>query len=277
MFLCHALKANGRPCRAYASVLEEGVDRDGTPVVTYSHTCRHHSHFFDGDTWKHKYLGPIWYNEIWRIPHLHVEYVLSSGAITVTKEDVDWFTLEGYSWYLFVLLARHVPAARRDWNPLLWEKAQTMIWRRIDSIGPVSLDYADLRATICVPAAKELALCLKRFPSANHRREMSKEDWLTAVKLLLILGDADEILTDPQLTLETLSLARRVDLSILNSMIDEGEILNLLLTERAAFYEKCIRGVGVAAFREELLAVAWEPSRAVAWCIDFEGDSPFKK
>jgi hypothetical protein len=97
------------------------------------------------------------------------------------------------------------------------------------------------------------------------------------VKLLLILGDADEILTDPQLTLETLSLARRVDLSILNSMIDEGEILNLLLAERAALYEKCVRGVGVAAFREELLAVAWEPSRVMDWCADFDGDSPFKK
>ena len=276
MFLCHAVKTDGRPCRAYASVLEKNVDRDGTPVVTYSHTCRHHQHFFDGDAWMHTYLGPIWYNEIWRVPHRHVEYVLSSGAVTITKADVDWIGIEGCTWYLFVLLARHVAAARREWNPPLWEKAQSMIWQHIDSIGPVSLNYVDLRATICEPFAQELALCLKKFPrwwtTAN-----SKDWWLTTVKLLLILGDECEILKDPQL--ETcLSLACSAEtLPFLKSMIEEGEILNFLLTERAAFYAKCIAGVGVSNFREELLAVAWHPSRVMDWCADFEGDTHFKK
>lgn len=270
MFLCHALKANGRPCHAYASVLEEVVDRTGTPVITYSHTCRHHRSFFEGTRWKEKYLGDIWYREIWQVPHLHIEYVLSSGAVDVTRADVEGFEPRGCTWYLFVLLARHVPAACRDWNPTLWEKAQTVIWHRIDSIGPVPLDYIDLRQTICQPFAQELALCLKRFPAATHRREMLKEEWLTAVKLLLILGDAEEILTDPQLTAETFQLARRPDLLCLNSMIDGGEILDLLLTERAALYKKKIAGVNVDAFREELLAVAWEPSRAVAWCFEFD-------
>jgi hypothetical protein len=271
MFLCHAVKTNGRPCRAYASVLEKSVDREGTLVITYSHTCRHHQHFFDGDAWKHKYLSPIWYNELWRVPHRHVEYVLSSGAVTITKADVEWFAVEGCTWYLFVLLARHVPAARRDWNPLVWEKAQSMIWRHIDSIGPVSLNYVDLRATIC--DAQELALCLKKFP---RHRDPSHEWWLTAVKLLLILGEEGEILKDPQL--ETcLSLACSAELPILKSMIEEGEILNLLLTERAAFYAKCIAGIRLSNFREELLAVTWHPSRALNWCVDFDGDHPFKK
>jgi hypothetical protein len=271
--ICHALKANGRPCHAYGSVLERGVDRDGTLVTTYSHTCRHHQHFFDGDAWKKKYLSSIWYQDIWHIPHHHIEYVISSGAVEVTQDDVAAVESKGDSWYLFVLLARHVPAARREWNPSLWEKAQFMIWRRIDSIGPVSLDYIDLRRTICEPFAQELALCLNRFP---RHRETSKEWWLTAVKLLLILGDEGEILKDPQL--ETcLSLACRPELPILKSMIEQGEILNLLLTERAAFYANCVAGVSLSTFREELLSVTWHPSRAIDWCMDFDGENPFKK
>jgi hypothetical protein len=216
----------------------------------------------------------MWYNrDFWRIPHLHVEYVLSSGAVTITKSDVDWIGVEGCAWYLYVLFARHVPELRRIWNPVLCDRAQEMLWRRVDSIGPLNLSYADLRATIQgQDLVNELALCLRKFPTAIYRRELSREEWLSAVKLILLLGDADEILTDSGLAQETLHVAKRSDLPLLSSLIDDGTLVKLLLDERAALYEKCIRGVNLVAFSEELLAVAWEPSRAIAWCVDFEGD-----
>ena len=278
MFLCHALKADGRSCRAYASVLEESVDRDGTPVITYSPTCQHHQHFFDGDTWKNKYLGAIWCNrEFWRIPHRHVEYVLSSGAVKITKADVDFIGSIGCTWYLYVLFARHVPELRRSWNPVLCDRAQEMIWRRMDSVGPVTVTYADLGLTIREEYVEEFILCLRYFP-VYAKPEPSRDEWLTAVCLLLMVGPGEEILTSPQL--EPL-LARALELRgrtlpILDSLIADGTLVAQLLEARAALYATRVHSVNVNAFREELLAVAWEPLRVLDWCADFDGEFKVK-
>jgi len=280
MFLCHALKANGRPCHAYASVLEESVDRLGTPVITYAHTCRHHVTFFDSPGWIKKFLGHVWHNHVLSfIPHRHVEYVLSSGAVQVTEEDVAAIEMKGYTWYLYVLLARHVPGLCRSWNTALCEKAQEMIWRRVDSIGPLTLTYADLGHTLSgksrlLPA--ELFLCLGFFPQYS-RPELSRDSWLTAICLILLLGPGEEILTSPYLEscLEMMKgrYAKTFKLPILESLLEDGSLAKQLLTARADLYEKRIRAVSVSTFREELLAVAWEPSRVLAWCADFDGDA----
>ena len=275
--LCHALKANGRPCHAYGSVLERGVDRDGTPVITYSTTCRHHQHFFDGDTWKKKYLGAFWYNrELWQIPHHHIEHVLSSGAVTITKADVDFISPVGGTSYLYILFARHVPELRRSWNPNLCNRAQEMIWRHIDSIGPVRLTYADLGFTIRGEYAEEFIRCLQRFP-IYARPEPSRDEWLSAVCLILMVGPGEEILTSPTLESAILGTYTGYKLPILEALITDGTLTKQLLDARADLYAKRIRGVNLDAFREELLSVAWHPSRAMDWCIDFEGENPFKK
>ena len=280
MFLCHALKANGRPCRAYASVLEESVDRLGAPVITYAHTCRHHDTLFDGAGWIKKFLGHVWHNrELTFIPHRHVEYVLSSGAVQVTEADVAAIEVKGYTWYLYVLLARHVPGVCRQWNTALCEKAQEMIWRRVDSIGPLTLTYADLGNTLHGQCrgdqSIELFLCLGFFPQYS-RPELSRESWLTAICLILLLGPGEEILTSPYLE-SCLEMMKgrytRFKLPILESLLQDGSLAKQLLDERAALYEKCIRGVSVSTFRDELLAVTWEPSRVLDWCADFDGDA----
>ena len=276
--LCHALKANSRPCHAYGSVLERCVDRDGSPVITYSATCRHHQHFFDGDTWKKKYItGSIWHRrEVWQIPHHHIEHVLSSGAVRITKSDVECIESKGCTWYLYVLFARHVPELRRSWNPSLCDKAQEMIWRRIDSIGPVSLTYIDLGLTIRDESAEEFIRCLQRFP-VYARPEPSRDEWLSAVCLILIVGPGEEILTSPHLEKVLTGPFLRCNLPILEAMLIDGTLAKQLLDARADLYAKRIRGVNLDAFREELLSVAWHPSRAMDWCIDFEGENPFKK
>jgi hypothetical protein len=275
--ICHALKASGRPCHAYGSVLERGVDRDGTLVTTYSPTCRHHKHFFDGDAWKKKYLGSIWNRrELWQIPHRHIEHVLSSGAVEVTQDDIANISTVGSTWYLYVLLARHVPHFKTSWNPELLAVAQVMIWRRIDSIGPVTLTYADLGLMIGDEYAEEYIKCLYSFPS-HARPELICEEWLSAACLLRMMGPGDEILTSPHLEKVLTCPFSMRSLPILDSLLADGTLAKQLLDARADLYAKCVRGVNLGAFREELLGVAWHPSRAMDWCMDFDGENPFKK
>ena len=221
-----------------------------------------------------KYLGAIWYNrEFWRIPYLHVEYVLSSGAVKITKADVDFIGPMGCTWYLYVLFARHVPELRRSWNPTLCDRAQEMIWRHIDSIGPVTVTYADLSLTIQEEYADEFMLCLRCFP-VYARPEPTRDEWLSAACLILLLGPGEEILSSPRLEsvlAGALPQSRGRTLPILESLLADGTLAKQLLEARAALYEKRIRAVNGDSFREELLATAWEPSR-LAWCVDFEGD-----
>jgi len=247
-------------------------------VTTYSATCRHHQHFFEGDTWKKKYItGSIWHRrEVWQIPHHHIEHVLSSGAVEVTQDDIANISTVGSTWYLYILLARHIPHFKTSWNPELLAVAQAMIWRRIDSIGPVTLTYADLGLMIGDEYAEEYIKCLYSFPS-QVRPELIREEWLSAACLIRIMGPDYEILTSPHLEKVLTGSFSIRSLPILESLLTDGTLAKQLLDARADLYAKCVRGINLAAFREELLAVAWHPSRVMDWCMDFDGENPFKK
>jgi hypothetical protein len=234
--------------------------------------CHSHTHYFDKpDEWKKKYLGSIWDTPV---PHVinHVETVLRYGAIEVTKEDTQAIAYKGYSWFLLILIARYTPAFCRQWNDKLWTQTVSRIWLRHDQLGPVKVRFEDLWCMIQGDPLYEWLLAFGIFP-IRWRNEYTRDEWMYLTLKLLSFDTENKILTSPDLE-KGLAQGTKVYkfLPALYSLFEDGTFTSTILDARLALYKKHIDGVNVSSFRDELLAVAWEPSRVVEWCADFEGE-----
>lgn len=278
---CIALKSNGRPCRNYASLEEEG----GKLVRGF--TCSSHKHYFDNP--EEIKRGWIKYSYASYLHHYDrkrecVETALANGLVKITEEDVKLMRnssnpmATGRCWgYFILLIARYTEGYSPEWNTRVWIATVMNVWRWIQGVGPVPFTWEDLQALICVKGDSWGALYwwnigLRLYPDYGERGiGFTEEDCFRFFQSCLEYDPvwASEILNESE---EAWIKQRNKPFApVDNCMMDiitTDRLWNWKVGQLALFKEDC--RFKIFELKEEIIAAGWHPDRFMSWCVDWE-------
>ena len=250
---CYALTAIGRPCRNYSS-------KD-------SYTCLKHSLYFDQfsiNDWKHS----LKYLEVCPRTKTHIENVMSIGIVQIPKEFVESLANCRNYTYFILLCARWLEGFSYTWNEPLFNTALKKLWLWSSSIGPVVIKHDDIltmirgnvkelfyKSFILYPHSLEFPYTKEHW--SEYVKECAKADWFAPIFHL----DTHE--TKIQECIEFLD-KKNLNPILLAFLRDNFPIV--YENAKKKYYKKICSYS--SPFKEQILEMAWEPSRMSAWCLD---------
>ena len=244
---CLAMTKDKKACRNYADL--------------GSITCHQHRNFFQKD------LSRLFFrNGFGNFLHLRpdgikyrVEECLKRGLLQITKEQVMAInprihTSVTRSWCYFALVSNRYNNVMKS-NPVLWKAIIRQLWAWTEkiTIGPTLITWADMREMICVKGnCAEFYEGVALFPDeAAYRHVMNEEEWFKFFETL-----------DPGFIVELWTTEYQSRDPIF------GDRWRAWLQQKK---ETFLSGSHMnSELKEELFAVAYHPSRAVAWTFTEE-------
>lgn len=260
---CLALTRKWKPCSNYASLEqgETGILRD--------FTCSIHKGFFDEpesikEKWFHANQGGYaHYMHISPWTMQWIESCLSTGIVTITREDIEALQPEprllrtSPKWsYFFLLCARHVDGFQYSWNPRLWDICVGTLWFWSRRVGAVQITNQDLQSLICVKGGlyefyKGVELGLK---------EMSDNDWFQFFD--------NCVANQPEWFEVFIGIPIEEHKKYVRGVTALARYTAWILTKKKHMFDR--HKERVAKTSEELIAVTHHPSRVFPWTFSSE-------
>jgi hypothetical protein len=290
MSSCFALTKRGKRCRGYATVLEEGADPDGTPVITYDLTCNSHRSFFEknqdyllnllfGHTRTGQYGSQYAvYLEFFPAKRDFVECLLMYKCLVPTKEMIEKLYEDpfGRLSYFIYLVAKHVPEFSKSWNPKLWENTIRNFWIYYYSVGPIQISFSMFYPFFREDPLNHFLDCIYirgQIESFTTNEEVDLEIEVFARKYCMYTEYSDALMYSANLEEKIEKLHERFQTlqSIpIRTLIKRCKLLPILLEERNMRYIENRRAVHIKVYKKELMERTWESSRFIDWCLDIE-------
>ena len=290
MSSCFALTKRGKRCRGYASVLEEGADPDGTPIITYDLTCNSHRTFFEknqedllNSLFGHTRTGQYGsqyavYLEFFQSKREFVECLLMYKCLLPTKQMIEKLYEDpfGRLSYFIYLVAKHVPEFSKSWNPKLWENTIRTFWIYYYSVGPIQISFSMFYPFLREDPLNHFLECIYirgQIESFTTNDEIDSEIELFARQYCMFSEDADALVYSQTLEEKIEKLHERFQslqsISI-RPLIKRCKLLEVLLEQRKILYNEKCAALQIHRYKTELLERTWETSRFMDWCLDIE-------
>lgn len=253
---CHALKKNNTRCRAFASI--ESCSED---LITYKHTCKVHEKYFDTFQLTKGLVESL---EFWPGISEFLKEAFQLELICVKEDFIASLTAHSKYSYFYLLAARF-SAGFKPWNQSLYQKTFRLMWAWMGRIGPVQITYADLLDLAAIDP-------VPGFYTMVYSRGDRQLTWLTAAELCTKEQWFEAVYHADKATHETHLTQSRA--SFIPIPAFEAEYPIWLSKAKEAYYANIQARL---PYKEELVAVAWNPERFIDWCLNGEVKERLKK
>jgi hypothetical protein len=253
---CHALTKANKRCRSLALIQEKSED-----CITYSHVCKEHTHFFTTFQPTEEMVEDLEYH---RGLHIFFRDAIKEGLICV-KEFIASLPAESMYAYFYLVCLNNAKGFQSSWNRPLHLKAFKMVWKRLNSAGPVYIHWGHLFLLAAIDGVEgfytmlktsncDAAVWFQLFERASREEFFEQMYHIDISEHEAYRNDVIKHLTKD--TPSTRYLKAYL----------EGIFLYWLKKKKTQRYESLRKRI---PFKEELMEVAWNPDR-MAWYLDEE-------
>jgi len=249
---CYALTKQQKRCRGLAPL--------------HSNVCKRHTSFFASYKIQERLIEHLEYK-----PGLCIFYRESiRRQLLCVKECIMGLSDERRFTYFYLICANNYKGFSSSWNRELHKEAYKMVWERMNSIGPIFITYRHLYALVKLEPVKEFYEMLKMFPYGRHALH---EPWIkffdrmAKIDFFEPMFHVDEEIhrTNIRQVLEVLDKNPFTQSYVLRTILESGLFMRWLQAKKRCRYDALQKRI--SPFWNELMEVAWEPSRVV-WCMD---------
>jgi hypothetical protein len=262
---CHALTKGRKRCRQLATIADST-----TQSITYNHVCKKHEHFFDSFQLTEELVENLEY-----YPGLHIflRDAIREGLVCVKEFIVSLPPLSIYA-YFYLVCVNNAKVFNSSWNPALHKATYDYVWYRYNSSGAVWIHSKHLFLLAALDGPKGFYEMLVAFGKGERPTQpiwLDFFDHTAKQDFFQEMYHVDMSLHENYLTQTIDSLKNSPKGLTLSRILDEFFMNWFTRTKRRryAYLERRL------IFKEELLEVAWEPSR-MAWYLDEEQKTRLK-
>ena len=256
---CHALTKSGKRCRQLATVAEST-----SQSTTYSHVCKTHERFFDTFQLTDDLAENL---EYYCGTHIFLRDAIREGLVCVKGFIESLPPLPIYA-YFYLVCVNNTKEFKSSWNPALHKETYDHVWSRFNSSGAVWIHSKHLFLLAALDGPKGFYEMLMAFGKGNRPSqpiwleffdEAAKQDFFQE------MYHVDASFHETHLTQAIEYLKNSPKGLTLSRILDELFMIwfKRKKNRRYAYLQRRL------IFKEDLLEVAWEPSR-MEWYLDEE-------
>ena len=262
---CHALTKSGKRCRQLATVAEST-----SQSVTYNHVCKAHNDFFDTFTLTVELIENL---EYYRGTHIFLRDAIREGLICVKGFIESLPPLSIYS-YFYLVCVNNSKGFKSSWNSALHKETYDYVWSRLNSSGAVWIHSKHLFLLAALDGPRGFYEMLVAFGRGyrpcqpiwlDFFDEAARQDFFQEMYHI------DVSLHETYLT-QTIEALKNLPKGFTLSRILNELFMRWFLSKKRRRYAYLQRRL---IFKEDLLEVAWEPSR-MEWWLDEEQKTRLK-
>lgn len=253
---CHALTKDNKRCRGLATILSKTKES-----ITYSHTCHRHTTFFDTFQPTEELIEDLEYSTCLRI---FFREALREGLICVKGLIESLPALSCYS-YFYLVCVNNCKGFQSSWNPGLHTETYRMVWERLHSAGPVFITYKHLFLLASLDGVAGIYEMLSLFP----QNSILGEPWFTFMDRLMKTEFFEQMFhaddTVHEAYIERTIKKLKQNTTTLLTILESGMFIKWMKNKKERKYSYMRNKI--SPFKDELIEVAWEPSR-IRWIMD---------
>lgn len=256
---CHALTKSNKRCRQLACIAEATHQS-----TTYSHVCKAHEHFFDTFKLREDLAENLEYD---RCTHIFLRDAIREGLVCVKEFIESLPPLPIYS-YFYLVCANNTKGFKSSWNPALHKQTYDYVWSHFNSSGAVWIHSKHLFLLAALDGPRGFYEMLVAFGRGDRPcqpiwleffDEAAKQDFFQEMYHL------DTSIHENHLT-QSIETLKNSPKGVTLSRILELLFMRWFKAKKRRRYAYLQRRL---LFKEDLLEVAWEPSR-MEWWLDEE-------
>jgi hypothetical protein len=180
----------------------------------------------------------------------HIEFLLEHQLFEVKKEDIAQLDPEQNYMYFILLCSRWTSGFHRNWNPHLFDRAVSYLWKWYNAIGPLQIKIQDFHT---LANASSWSAVAKSYPYNNS-------EWFKWMWKYFDTEEGKAHLFDKELDDEIDDVAQH--------LATQENFRKQIGFCKSVGKAKC--RVRMNVIRKDLMETTWHPKRVVNWCFDEE-------